>query len=50
MKKLKESQHKLYSLHRNNKKKILRKDQEIKLEVTEKGRLVICLEKKVGGS
>ena len=46
--KVKESQHKLYSLHRNSRKKILRKDQEIKLkkqEVTEKSKLDVNLEK-----
>jgi len=48
--KVKESQHKLYSLHRNNRKKILRRDEEIKskkLEVAEKSKLVVHLEKKL---
>ena len=46
--KVKESQYKLYSLHRNSRKKIMRRDQEIKSkkqEVTEKTKLVVNLEK-----
>ena len=48
--KVKESQHKLYSLHRNNRKKILRRHEEIKSkkqEVAEKSKLAIHLEKKL---
>ena len=48
--KMKESQHKLYSLHCNSRKKILRRDQGIKSkkqEVTEKSKLVVSLEKKL---
>ena len=47
---MKKSQHKLYLLHRNCRKKILRRDQEIKSkkqEVTEKSKLVVNLEKKL---
>ena len=47
-KKVKVSQHKLYSMHRNHRKKILRRDEEIKsrnLEVKEKSKLIIHLEK-----
>ena len=49
-KKVKVSQHKLYSMHRNHRKKILRRDEEIKsrnLEVKEKSKLIIHLEKRM---
>ena len=48
--KVKVSQHKLYSLHRNHRKKILRRDEEIKstkLEVKEKSKFIIQLEKRI---
>ena len=48
--KVKESQYKLYSLHRNSRKKIMRRDYEIKSkkqEVAEKSKLIVDLEKKL---